>query len=69
MRLVTYLGWTFLVGSAVGLLMAYLGLRTWLAVLGAACVVGSAMGWAAVSSAVFFNRQGEFVNDVTGAVN
>jgi uncharacterized membrane protein len=27
------------------------------------------MGWQAVTVAIWFNRDGEFVNDVTGAVN
>ena len=69
MDLVTFLGWTFLASGAVGLLMAYFGMRTWVAVLAAACIVGGAMGWAAVSSAIWFNRQGKFIDDETGAVN
>jgi hypothetical protein len=69
MGIVTVLGATILACSAVVLLMAYFGMRAWMAVLGVACIVGGAMGWQAVSVAIWFNRQGEFVNDVTGAVN
>jgi hypothetical protein len=69
MGIAIFLGATLLVSATVGLLMAHVGMRTWMAVIGAACVVGGAMGWQAVTVAIWFNRDGEFVNDVTGAVN
>ena len=69
MGIATFLGATLLASATVGLLMAYAGTRTWMAFLSSACVVGGAMGWQAATVAIWFNRDGEFVNDVTGAVN
>ena len=44
-------------------------MRAWMAVLGAACFVGSVIGLLAVYMAIARNPQGAYIDHETGAIN
>jgi len=49
--------------------MLHLGVRAWMAVLGAASFVGSVIGLLALSAAIDHNPQGAFIDHETGAIS
>ena len=48
--------------------MVHVGMRTWIAVVGAACILGAGIGRMAIFAAINHNPWGEYVSE-TGAAN